>query len=133
MLQWVGQEWVPDVIPEIYSGSLTDVFALSTDNAWAVGELAEAGVRPALALHWDGITWSQVSVPPVGDRTNVFEAVHASATGNVWAVGFSRFWPQSNFIPLVMRWDGAEWTQVPLPADLIGTLLDVVTFGPNDT
>jgi hypothetical protein len=82
---------------------------LSTTDAWAVG----AKDAEPLALHWDGLTWTEIAPPSPGPGTASFAAVTAIASNDVWAVG-SHF-SGGAFNTLVEHWDGVQWSVVTSP------------------
>lgn len=106
-----GTRWSLVSSPDV--GRLTDVAAVSEDEAWAVG----AGK----ILHWDGATW-ELSPHPSPPGT-YFAAVDASGPNDVWAVGmrYGAEWVDQygdrnvGFDTLTMHWDGAAWRVVPSP------------------
>lgn len=128
---WPVFEWTP--IPRrIAAGlSLGGVTAVSSTDAWAVGErfvpVGSASVPRAVALHWDGHTWSDVPTPPPGRPLGwtTLLAVSARAPDDVWAVGdFSPdsvvvggggISPKGGFHVLVEHWDGNRWSVVRIP------------------
>jgi hypothetical protein len=86
--------------------ALNDVSVLSSSDAWAVGD-------SATVLHWNGTTWTPVTIPglPVNAGLNAVDAVSAS---DVWAAGES-FALGAPVTALIVHWDGTTWTPVPNP------------------
>jgi len=78
---------------------LCSVFALSKDNAWAVGD---SGV----IIHWDGETWSLVE-SPTSERLN---SVYFVSPDDGWAVGNSG---------TILHYDGNNWHKVESPTSEI--------------
>jgi hypothetical protein len=64
------------------TAQLNDVVAVSPRSAWAVGATRTA----ALALHWDGRTWTVADATEVGRQLT---AVASAPGGTVWAAGLS--------------------------------------------
>jgi hypothetical protein len=118
-----------------FSRALTTVFARSFDDAWAVGferniKNPGTGDRP-LALHWNGSTWSRVSVPSPGPDarftgvSQVFGSTGVIAVGNIGG-GNSHSFSES--------YDGSVWTlhptaPVPGPSDRLNALSGNVAVG----
>jgi hypothetical protein len=75
-------------------GSLQAVAALSTTNAWSVGNAI---------VHFNGSSWSAVANVAGGGTLADVSALNA---GNVWAAG------SVGSVPLVEHWNGKTWTQV---------------------
>ncbi|HZD86451.1 MAG TPA: hypothetical protein VE088_00420 [Gaiellaceae bacterium] len=71
---WDGTRW--SVVSFPGSGGLSGVTALSSDDAWAVGETSVG--------HWDGSAWSAEGTPGSNDLLNELAAVSPS---DIWAVG----------------------------------------------
>jgi hypothetical protein len=96
---------------------LADVWGARADEVWAVGE------RGGILRH-DGVGWGPVAAPmPAGGRLS---AVWGRASDDVIAVGFG----------LVLRWDGAAWTEAPGPwagshRDVWGNATDTWVLGPT--
>ncbi len=110
---------------------LSGVAAISPANAWAVGLYSVydpstmTSVAYPLAEHWDGTAWTQVpAATPVtkyGNPTTYaeFSGVQALRCGcDTWAAGA---WDQqtstsnSQIFPLIERWNGRSWAQLPVP------------------
>lgn len=118
-MHWDGATWsvVPTPNPGPTTGfrsiRLRGVTAVSSTDAWAVGDYYEDNVSKALTLHWDGAQWTHILSPNVGSRSNVLYAVDATSSGDVWAVGsYRNGWLQ----PFALRWDGGQWSVVPVPS-----------------
>jgi len=136
---WDGSGW--NRVPVPAGTRVVDVAAMSASDAWIVGS---AEGRPAVQ-HWDGSAWSAVAPPPSvttatnglgADASRTFEAVAASSSSDVWAVGYDERKHSEPEKPLtfgvVVHWDGATWSDsgVPLLPDV--TLSDVSAASPTD-
>jgi len=98
-LHWDGTAWTVHDLGVAYL-LLRDVFAVATDDVWAVGSVGADALAPAGATwHWDGTAWSEVastaSVPLAG--------VWGFASDDVWAVGWCG---------QILHWDGSAWESV---------------------
>jgi hypothetical protein len=96
------------------------VAAISRRDVWAVGQTPGYASVP-VALHWDGSTWSNVSLPVLSPSAasrkgyfgcscgGAFTAVSGTSAGDVWAVG--------NWLgkTLIEHWNGQAWTRIPSP------------------
>lgn len=92
---------------------LLSVAEVGPDDVWAVGIAAsEPGIfgegDRALVEHWDGDGWSVAKTMPADSR---LVKVLAVSGDDIWAVGSSGF--SGSFGPLVLRWDGTRWEEVP--------------------
>lgn len=121
---WNGVAWatVPSPSPGSFA-SLAGATATSTTDAWTVGSESASPVgsqtpnEQALILHWDGVSWSQVTAPALGSFANL-RAVAATSANNAWAVGSYTAGTHSRV--LILHWDGSTWTQMPGPAGELG-------------
>ncbi len=79
-------------------GSLQAVAALSTTDAWSVGNAI---------VHFNGTAWSAVAAVAGGGS---LADVSALSSVDVWAAG------TLGSVPLAEHWNGRTWTQVQTPA-----------------
>ena len=90
---------------------LTDVAAVSTNDVWAIGYKFSFGSGyQGLAMHWDGVRWSDVAMPRTSDGYTLFAGITAISLSDIWAVGSSGDSPVK---PLIAHWDGSAWSYVP--------------------
>jgi hypothetical protein len=90
---WTGHAWTivpsPDPGPQ---GVLLGVAAVSPSNAWAAGFYVKktGGTQQSLLLHWNGASWTQVTVPHFGpgNAPNLLDAASASSPRNVVVAGY---------------------------------------------
>ncbi|MEA2575164.1 MAG: hypothetical protein QOH93_2462 [Chloroflexia bacterium] len=115
LLHWGGEEWntVQSPLPQDDSSTSSHISGLDAGapgNIWAVGNYAGGGgVTTALAMHWDGQSWSDV--PVAGGNNVILTGVSVIAGDDVWAVG--RTYQPSHAV--TMHWDGSTWDTVPVP------------------
>jgi hypothetical protein len=124
---WTRQATEPGIILySVWGSGAGDVFAVGSDP------LGTNGYDGAI-LHFDGSTWSPMPGPGVGSADGAVEvsfySVWGSSGANVFAVGesyagFSR--------ALVARYDGAGWTEMPLPSRDNRVLTDVSGSSSQD-
>jgi hypothetical protein len=118
ILHWTGTAWSQVTSPSPgTSDVLTGVSADSAQDAWAVGYYRHGGATDTLILHWNGTAWSQMTSPSPGAHENQLSGVSADSGTDAWAVGT---WvhgrpAHGNFRPLILRWNGTSWSQVPGP------------------
>jgi hypothetical protein len=144
---WV---WVPGP-PTPEDGMLLRVDAAGPNDVWAVGrELRYYDQfrydQHTLAIHWDGTQWTQVPTPtpsaypgPGGTHATLSD-IGVVASDDVWVVGSANaVHPVTGTIgqqALVLHWDGAAWSQVPVPVTPEGTsgarLLGIDVLAPDD-
>jgi len=126
VVHWDGVAWTLSAAPSVTGGaSLFGVAAIGPDDVWAVGSSGDptAGLEHALALHWDGRSWTEATLH-VGQGRSLLADVSAVSSSDVWAVGYHHNGP------LVVHFDGRKWT--PSPLGVPGKLGAVDAIGPNE-
>jgi len=111
---------------------LNAISVVAANDIWAVGYSIDSGFNDrSLTMHWDGLTWSIVPSPSVGN--DILYAVDAVASNDVWAIGGTRVGYSSSHT-LTLHWDGLNWTVVPSPNDSTGNniLYGVAAVTGND-
>jgi hypothetical protein len=104
-----GAAWSQVELPaiDVDAKALFKVFALATDDVWAVGDVG-------LVLHYDGVAWSQVAIDTPADMISL------------WGVGADELVAvggRSNGV--VARYDGSAWTVATLESSgLNGVWMD---------
>jgi hypothetical protein len=113
---WDGTTWSVVPSPSPAGSELTAVRVVSARDVWAVGDTFNGTSSRTLILHWNGAAWRQVASPNPGHPTDsdVLAAVTATSATSAWAVGEST--DGTTFRTLILRWNGARWTQVPSPS-----------------
>ncbi len=95
-------------------------------DCWAVGASfpqVQNAQPQALAEHWDGSSWSDVSgVQPPGQQASVLYDVSCVTSSDCWGVGGQQTVSQGNDPTVLMEhWNGAGWSVAATPS--IGGLL----------
>lgn len=115
--------------------NLAAVAAISPTDAWTVGNSVGSisGISATLTEHWNGTQWDIISSPNVGSFSNTLLAVAATASNNVWAVGF---YINTNHVAqtLIEQWNGTSWNVVNSPnvGTSYNTLNGVSAVSAND-
>jgi hypothetical protein len=131
ILHWNGSSWtqVPSPDPTPGKSQLHGVSAVSTSDAWAVGDYFDTAtnVDETLVLHWTGTAWTQVASPSPGS-SDALLGVSADSTSDAWAVGVS------GDRTLTLHWTGTAWAQVPSPnpSSIINRLSGVSAISGTD-
>jgi hypothetical protein len=114
-----GSSWQPSDAPS--DTALADVRALGPDDVWVVGTAGNPEIveERAIALHWDGSTWTQFAVPVGGGRSGLNGI--AGTSDDLWAVGYHHRGP------LVLQYDGTRWER-SLEIDARGPLTAVAAW-----
>ncbi|HEY2354554.1 MAG TPA: hypothetical protein VGH79_06630 [Gaiellaceae bacterium] len=114
---WNGNSWQIAQTPNGSTDSdLTDVAAVSPDDAWAVGRSrwedghGNSKILGPLFEHWDGRSWKVMPgvIPAMWEG---FPSLAAAADGSAWAIG------SCYLANVVARWNGSTWTTVRHPQD----------------
>jgi hypothetical protein len=100
---------------------------LSDKEGWAVGSTCYRIYCYPASVHWDGTSWSQVSVPS-SLPSDLDDVATLSAT-DAWAVGWS-IYPGPGDLGAIMHWNGTAWTGMTPP--VTGTLRSIDMLSPTD-
>ncbi len=111
-LHYNGSAWNEVTVPNvgIFRNRLYDVDCISTNDVWAVGTYGDSyGDFHAMAQHWNGSNWTNVSLPadvysPIGE----LYSVTAIASDDVWALGSTITGEL-----LMIHWNGSAWIEMP--------------------
>jgi hypothetical protein len=104
---------------QVNNSSFAGVSASGPDEAWAVGtyEDAVANDNP-LSEHWNGTTWTRVTVPVPAGQTATLGGVDDLGPDNAWAVGTSS--GSAGQLTLIEHWNGTTWSIIPSPSPATG-------------
>ncbi|OGO66170.1 MAG: hypothetical protein A2030_01920 [Chloroflexi bacterium RBG_19FT_COMBO_50_10] len=106
-LHWDGTDLIEQTdFPDCNCG-LNAVHSLGAEEVLAVGG-SDLG---AIALHWDGSTWSSTLIP---GADNLY-ALGQATSGTVWAAGIEVARDQSDTRGSLFAWDGNTWRRSALP------------------
>jgi hypothetical protein len=131
LAHWNGTSWSKVTYPlptnTGYDQTLNAISADGPNDVWAIGEYLDqigSNLRwETFALHWNGSTWSDVTMPLVSgsDTSLVYQinSMDAISPANVWAVGGSG----DNASPyggtpsntLIEHYNGSSWSVVSSP------------------
>ncbi|MGA8636309.1 MAG: hypothetical protein WB805_15870 [Candidatus Dormiibacterota bacterium] len=97
--QWNGTSWTRTIfsVPAgDRAGGMIAISGSSARDVWAVGTYLLNGVH-LLVEHWNGSTWTHVTMPSTAKLNAQAEGVVAVGPGDLWMDGFSatnvsRFW-----------------------------------------
>jgi hypothetical protein len=100
---------------------LTDVTAISANNAWAVGngfnnvhDTSASAANKAVIEHWNGTSWSMVAAP---SGLISIAAISAASATDIWAVGGRLDTSGTNpvVVTVGLHWNGTAWSVVASP------------------
>lgn len=113
-MHWNGTMWEGLPTPPLFCHNcvLSDVVALSRQDAWMVGESSGG-----LTLHWDGVSWHAVPNPfsPLHLGRCWLHSISALSPDDVWVAGMRLMGAGWSDTGLVLHWNGAEWLNAQLP------------------
>jgi hypothetical protein len=122
-----------------YEDRLVAIAGSASDDLWAVGDRwPDPGRVFPLLEHWDGRRWTYSAGASLGGRQAWLTSVAATASGDVWAVGYYASVRRSPSAPLIEHWNGTSWSLQPTGAltevkgVLPQTLTSVVALAPDD-
>jgi hypothetical protein len=87
------------------------VAAISASNVWAVGSQPGTG----LAMHYDGTSWTQATLPAPTGGTWELTGVSASSTSDVSAVGYVNSADGLSSHGIAEHFNGSSWSVTQLP------------------
>jgi hypothetical protein len=96
------------------SGQFTRIAAVTKNNIWAVGDTNTIGGNTSyqpFVRHFNGSSWQAITLPQ-GSTADWVSAAAAPAN-YVWVGGLKNTSPATT---VIYRWNGARWTNIPLPA-----------------
>jgi hypothetical protein len=109
IVRWKRSAWRHQA--SLAAGPLAAITAGPTGQIWAVG-----GCLSTVIFRRETSGWARVPSPnpaDVGDdAVSVLDGVIATSARNAWAVGFIG---GTGNRPLILRWNGTRWSQVPSP------------------
>jgi hypothetical protein len=129
VLHWNGTKWVQVNVPNPAGTGNGDINELASircpanNDCWAVGT---AGLDTSTylmlnqALHWDGTTWIQATLPSPGGTANgdfsSAKAMACTSYANCWVGGYYRnVLGGGAVLNQLLHWDGTAWTQATVP------------------
>ena len=148
IMHYDGTSWnfVSSPNPGAYANVLESLSVVGPNDIWAVGYSASSyeSASQSLALHYNGTTWTQVTTPSPGLAAGAKAAatseyvgtflydVDAVAANEVWAVGKYVAGDSRFSIPVILRWDGSQWSRIASPSlGGYNVLFGVEAIAPN--
>ena len=96
------------------ASNLYSVSCVSTTSCVAVGESVVSTDIDALAMAWDGATWTVLTSPPEPSSNDTLVSVSCTSPTSCVAVGIQDFAGTDQ--SLAMSWDGIAWTTAVVPS-----------------
>ena len=123
---WDGHTWTLVSAVQVPSGRqswFNGVEALSSTNAWAVGESTSVSAtnqqERTLIEHWDGHGWTIFPSPNPSTGPNaadVLEAITGVGPSDLWAVGWNLDPITNQILMMFLHYDGTNWKAVASPS-----------------
>jgi hypothetical protein len=136
-VHWNGTTWTREPTPNGNPASINNMYGVTAagGTVWAVGTYVDPSSsinRRKLILQRTGGAW-RIAAAPVVARYESLAAVDATGSSDAWAVGSATTDIDSAPLrPLVLRWTGAAWTSMTLPAPTGTALAGVDARTPSD-
>jgi hypothetical protein len=100
--------------PGPVSSSFNGTLALSSHDAWAVGNITfytkQPEVRQPVIRRWNGKSWAAVSLPKTYRHAYLYE-VAGSSPANVWVFGQWQNSLGADIHAFALRWNGGSWSR----------------------
>ena len=135
VMHYNGNSWSTLGFPQFSLGQLSSVFALASNDVWAVGWSGSIGATNGLALHWNGQSWKPVSLPKDSYGGIILRSVSGAATNDVWAVGDNDYFDfNGNFTDSARsyHWNGSRWNSVNVGLGGYSYLKGVASISSKD-
>lgn len=142
ILNWNGGTWRVVSSPGVNNNGnsvLNGTAALASNNVYAVGyQAAVNGAQVTLVENWNGREWQVVSTPNANSQFDSLNAIAATSSYDIWAVGVAAGPVPFSSQTLILHFDGTQWSIVPSPNPLPlesgneNTLLAVTAISPTD-
>ena len=132
---WDGFTWRETKLP--VAGELTGVTALSPGNVWVIGQHFTASAPPIpIVAHWNGSSWRVLPTAPRPSSPRYsefgFMALGTSGQSSLWAGGNWNAGPRTAGSPLLDRWNGTHWENVPFPQTPSTVISAIYVNSPTD-
>jgi hypothetical protein len=144
---WDGSTWEVVDVPDPPGGAginfsgprIYDIAALAPDDIWFAGMWAEPNAQFAvtwrpLAMHWDGSGMTIYPTPVLfsGGNSVHLRQVSALAPDDIWGICRTNTASGLTVNPLVLHWDGGDWSQVTMPNLGASHVLDDIVAVASD-
>ena len=135
LLHYDGTSWTQFDQSQLEYARLSSVFALASNDVWAVGWIGRGAGIEALALHWDGTSWTSMPFPTEPGGWIGLNSVSGVAANDAWAVGTYSYYNINGQVERRARsyhWDGVSWTNVVVGLGGYSYLTNVAANATDD-
>ncbi|MBV9262858.1 MAG: hypothetical protein JO324_00960 [Candidatus Eremiobacteraeota bacterium] len=131
---WNGTQWSIVHTPRTRTptAQLNSIAALASNAMWAAGYAENPGCicGQTVVDYWNGSAWTRLKTPNPG-IADFLAGISAVSAEEIWAVGSD--WPNQSYdVPLILRWDGKQWTPLALSQYQLATLYSVYAPAHDD-
>lgn len=135
LMHYDGTDWKSYSFSQLQLGRISSVFALASNDVWAVGYYGTVSTGKGLAMHWNGKTWRMVAFPT--DRLGIvlLRAASGVAANDVWAVGNVSYygaWGELELSARSYHWNGSSWKPISFPLGGYSYVNGVLARATND-
>ncbi len=110
--EWTGSTWKdmtpPSLGTSVTGSGLSDVWAASASDAWAVGYMSTNSGSSVQLIHWDGKSWSLQAVAGL-PANSTMHGISGSSSSDVWCVGVAFDDKTLESTPLELHFTGKSW------------------------
>ena len=109
-----------------YTGGLTSVRAVASNDVWAIGQVLPAPHGGSIDnfYHWDGNRWQLIPLSHPGRIVDLV-ALGVAGANDIWAVG-SKEGRNTPTTPMIEHWKGSTWSEVTTPMLTTNSSLNAV-------
>ncbi len=120
--------WLQHTLPITYNTmTVRDIAGTASNDIWLVGD-EDGGA--AFVLHWNGLAWSEVSLPAAGGDLFHLNTVQAANSTEVWIGGSYLNASRSFSFPAIFHLSGGTWTVTATNDGAInGEITDIAVNG----
>jgi hypothetical protein len=122
-IHWNGSNWAMHALPSALLGPDRAIEMAAPDQVWVGGPTDPSAPK---MLHWNGSAWTTVDLPALTATEYEVSGIDALSPTEIWAVGYFRESTYGEYTPLTLRWNGSQWTRVPVPQGFYGYRLSAV-------
>ena len=108
---WDGNRWQTVASNAPSAARLMAVAGTRADDVWAAGYTDSNGQGHSTVVHWIGHKWQRSAVPQTGERGSMLLGLTGVSPTDVWAVGNYTALRDGLNHPLILHWDGNQWSQ----------------------
>jgi hypothetical protein len=115
LAHWDGSSWKLISLPETLQHSFfLSIAALATDDLWVLA--GQGSASGTILAHWDGASWQREEVATAIGTGIMLSTLRGLAPDDLWGAGTFYDAVRNVSRPILVHWDGTQWTHVLPPA-----------------